>query len=103
MIIEQNNQFSDLFDSRNNNLFYWKTVSGGLKFKQDSNASVMVNLHPLRHDDLFITPFHGDLIFLSKYDVTSSKLVKEIYDPSGGLTFLIFEITLYDDRHYSVD
>src|SRR6188472_752909 len=45
MVIEQNNQFSDLFDHRNN-LFYWKPASGQLKFKQYSDGNTTVSLLP---------------------------------------------------------
>jgi hypothetical protein len=58
MIIEQNNQFSDLFDSRNNNLFYWKHFNDISKVKQqDDNgvATITVSLLPVNDEPVDLT------------------------------------------------
>src|SRR6188472_3706208 len=53
MVIQQNNQFSDLFDYRNNNiLFGWKVINSGpekseLRLKRDIDGSIVVTFPPI--------------------------------------------------------
>jgi glucose/arabinose dehydrogenase len=55
MIIQQNNQFSDLFDHRNN-LFYWRNFNNVAKFKQESNgADTTVSLLPVNDEPADLT------------------------------------------------
>jgi hypothetical protein len=94
MVIERkNNQFSNLFDDRNN-LFYWKTVFGKLEVKQDSNSNIVVSLFPISYDTLLVTPYREDSNVLYKYG-TSSNLIKDIRFSNGTTALFIFKITQY--------
>jgi glucose/arabinose dehydrogenase len=64
MVIERkNNQFSNLFDDRNNNLLEWKIINSGaekseIKFKQDSNNHIVVTFPPLVNDTILVPLKH---------------------------------------------
>ena len=94
MVIEKNNQFSNLFDDRNN-LFYWKTVFGKLEVKQDSSGNTVVGLFPISYDTLLITPYREDSTVFYKYGA-SANLIKDIRFSNGStIAFSIFKITQY--------
>jgi hypothetical protein len=100
MVIERkNNQFSNLFDDRNNNLLEWKIINSILGKSTFIKSEINVNdkynedhaIVKVDPETIIVTHSRENSHILTKYG-TSAQLLKEIYSPDGTITLSVFRI-----------
>jgi hypothetical protein len=105
MVIERkNNQFSNLFDDRNNNLLEWKIINSILGKSTFIKSEINVNdkynedhaIVKVDPETIIVTHSRENSHIFTKYGA-SAQLLKEIYSPDGTIALSVFRIIRHEN------